>query len=444
MRYQYDRSARRHDSRRCAIEALESRQLLSTVPPQVVDIEVASTSWAPEFVDFVQDSNPASRGYSIPFGSAQLNSLTWTNIDQIILRFSEDVYIDAADLSLSGVNTTAYQFSDFHYDPIDHAAIWTLTAPLDKDRLHLDLDANGIDPVRDLDGNILDGEWVNKVSTISGNGTAGGDFQFTFHVQPTDVDNNGRITTNDYTLIYQLNGKTIADSQYKAARDIDGNGIINSLDWQEAIDRYLEQRPSGNPAGVGNDAPTTAGFDLVEITDTEMDVAISLVDQFDDAESGASGLTYMLLSYSNGSLFDSISINQTTQQLVVNAAANATGRSEVVVRATDSVGLTVDTVVTIDVNYENQPPEIWDLWITCVDYNTWVVTGRVVDPDDDVSDFIVYFSGVFTIRSAVDEEGYFLFAVYLDEGQAGVEEVVTVDPHGLYSEIYYRDVGDFT
>jgi hypothetical protein len=431
-------------SRRSSLELLDSRLMLSTVPPRIIDIEVASTSWSSEFVNFVQDSAEQSRGYSIPLQSAQMSSLTWSNIDQIILRFDEDVHVDIADLSLSGVNVVAYQFTDFHYDPIDHVAIWTLAAPLDKDRFQIDLDASGADAVRDLDGNVLDGEWVNKVSTVSGNGVAGGDFQFTFHVQPTDVDNNGRITTNDYAWILQLNGKCIGDSAYKAARDIDGNGTINSTDWQEAVDRYFEQRPIGNPAGFNNDAPTTAGFDLVEITDAAMDTVVSLTSHFGDAEAGGSGLTYSLLSYTNESIFDTVYIDQTTNSLIVNAADAASGRSMVIIRATDSSGLTVDAVITVDVNYENQAPEIHDLIIANGEFDTWVVYGRIVDPDDDASNFIVNFAGVFTIRSAVDEDGYFIFAVVLQPGQCGIEEVVTYDPHGLESDTYFREVGHMT
>lgn len=427
-------------SRRSRLEVLESRYLLSVVPPRVVDIEVASTAWTSAFVDFVQDSAPQSRGYSIPLQSAQLSSLTWSNIDQIILRFSEDVYVDSSDLSVSGINTIAYQFSDFQYDPIDHVAIWTLTAPIYKDRLQLDLDANGIDPVRDMSGNLLDGEWISKVSTISGNSVAGGDFQFVFNVLPTDVDNSGRILTADFTLIYQLIGKTIADVGYKAIRDIDGNGTINSLDWQEAMDRYLEQRPIGNPAGASNDAPTTEGLELVEMWDSAIDVAVSLAGHFGDQENGGSGLTYSILSNSDASLFDSVVLNQTTKQLVLNSADSVTGRATIVVRATDANGLTTDTTLTIDVNRENQPPEILDLSIGHVGFGTWVISGRVVDPDDDVADFIINFSGVFEIRSAVDQNGEFLFAVIVDPGLMGTEEIVTTDPHGLQSLIHYRQI----
>jgi hypothetical protein len=443
MRGLYPSSSSRGSSRRCFLEFLESRFLLTTGLPRVVDVEVASTAWTSEFLDYVNGSDNTSRGYSIPFGSTQLNSLTWSNIDQISIRFSEDVYIDVADLSLSGVNTIAYQFDDFHYDPIDHVATWSLATPLDNDRFQIDIDTNGADAVRDLEGNLLDGEWINKVSTISGNGTAGGDFHFTFHVLPTDIDNNGRITSTDYALIYQLNGKSLADSTYKAARDIDGNGVIDSHDWQEAIDRYFEQRPVGNPAGASNDAPTITDVELVAITDTEIDTAISLADYFGDLENGGSGLTYSLLSQTNEAVFDSLAIDQTTKQLVVNASDSASGRSTVVVRATDANGLIVDATITVDVNYQNQQPIIDELVISDGDYDTVVVFGRVID-DDNVSNFIVNFAGVFNIRAAVDEDGYFCFAVPLSPGQYGTEEVFTTDPHGLSSLTHYRDVGIIT
>jgi hypothetical protein len=237
-----------------------------------------------------------------------------------------------------------------------------------------------------------------------------------------------------------LNGKSISDVGYKVARDIDGNGVINDLDWQEAIDRYLDQRPAGNPAGAANDAPTTSGFDLVEISDTAIDVAISLSEGFGDIENGTTALSYSIISNSDGALFDSVSIDPVTKQLVVNAADSVTGRAAIVVRATDSGGLNTDAVITIDVNRVNLPPEIHDLSILEVDFGMWLVSGRITDADDDVSDFIVEFSGVFVMRSAVNEEGEFLFSVYLDASQTGTEAVVVSDSHGLYSSIHTRPI----
>jgi Dockerin type I domain len=431
-------------SRHSTIETLEPRFLMTTGLPTVVDIEVASTAWTAEFLDFVNGTDDKSIGYSIPLPSAQLNSLTWTNIDKIILRFSEDVYIDSADLSISGVNSVTYEFSDFHYDPIDHVATWTLETPLDQDRVQIDLDTDGANPVRDIDLNKLDGEWITGISLVSGNGTAGGDFQFVFNIQPTDVNNSGRISSTDFSMIYQVNGKTIGDVAYKALRDIDGDGAINANDWQEALNRYTEDLPAGNPIGLTNDAPTTTGFGLVRIDDAVQDVVLALAEHFNDLEGGANGLTYTVLSSTNDELFDYIAIDPLTKQLVVNAADGASGRSAVVIRATDASGLSVDALLTIDVNYQNQPPIIEGLQIVDGDYGTLIVYGWVIDADDDVSNFIVNFSGVFDIRSAVEEDGFFMFAVHVAPGEYGPEEIYTTDPHGLNSATLFRNVGILT
>jgi hypothetical protein len=422
-------------------EQLERRDMLSGSPPTVTKVEVASTSWTPAFVQYLQDSNLGTNGYSIPRGStAQSASLTWNNIDEILITFDKDVLVDIADLSLSGKNVSSYSFSDFHYDPLAHVAKWTLAAPLDRDRLRLDLDSNGADPVRDLEGNILDGEWTNNVSTVSGNGTAGGDFQFNFNVLPTDVNNSGNINNIDYTYIRQLDGKSTTTPGYIANRDINGDGIINSTDWMEALNRSTQTLPSGAPAGTNNDAPTTSGIPLVQINDTATDVTISLLSYFDDVESGSSGLTYSIVSNDNPSLFDTASISESTN-VVLNAADGASGRANIVVRATDAGGLSVDALVTVDVNYDNQPPHIWNFDCQNAGANTWILSGDITDPDDDVSDFIVQFYGVYEIRSAVDEYGHFEFAVILDEGQFGIEYAVTYDPHGQASNIAFHDMG---
>ena len=427
---------------RFGIECLERRDMLSGTPPTVVNVEIGSTSWSPVFVDYIQTAGLGTNGYSIPKGStAQSATLNWTDLDRIIIKFSEDVQVDSADLSLSGVNTTAYEFSNFRYDPQTHMATWTLSTPLDRDRLRLDLDADGLDPVHDLDGNILDGEWTNNISTASGNGIAGGDFEFNFNVLPTDVNNTGNITNYDYIYIRQRDGKATTDVGYLATYDIDGNGIINSLDWEEALDRAMQTLPSGSPAGSYNDSPTTGGFGLVPLSDAARDAAISLLAGFEDAEDGSSGLTYSIQSNSNASLFDIASIDPSTQQLVLSAASGGVGRATIMVRATDTGGLFVDTPVTVDVNRENQPPFISSFFVLNAGPRTWIVSGDVSDPDDDVSNFIVRFFGVFVTRSAVDEIGHFEFAIILEEDESGWEYAVTNDPHGLESNVTFSEVG---
>ena len=116
--------------RRCLrLETLETRAMLSH--PAVTAVNVAGTNWNPSFVSYLQSSGLGAGGYAIPVGSsAQLQTLPWTNINQIRITFSEDVVVHAEDLSVSGVNTTAYAFSGFAYDSTSHTATWTLAAPV--------------------------------------------------------------------------------------------------------------------------------------------------------------------------------------------------------------------------------------------------------------------------------------------------------------------------
>ncbi len=428
-----------------AVEALERRDML-TAGPRVVAVEVASTSWSPDFVTYLRGAADDRRGYLIPLGTAaQSNTLTWTNLNQIRIKFDADVVLNSADLSISGVNHVAYAFSAFRYDPLTHWATWTLATPLGSDRLQLDLDGNGARPVRDYGANDLDGEWTNNSSTVSVNGTAGGDFEFKFNVQPADVNNSTSVTLADYTAILAQVGKTTTTAGYNAKYDIDGNGIIDAVDALIAVDRVFETLPTGSPAGTNNDAPTTALFGNYQLNEESSNLALSLAEGFADAENGSSGLTYTILSIDRPELFaGSASINS-SNELVANAASvesGMSGRATIVVRATDAGGLFADTTVKVDVNYVNQPPVLLEFRSVLVGADTHIYMGRVADPDDNVSDLIVYVYGDFFETScAVDENGDFEFAVILDHDAMGYEFAFVCDIYGEWSEIHHDTVG---
>jgi hypothetical protein len=417
--------------------------MLSAGPPKVVNVEVASTDWSPAFISYLQSSGLGDNGYSIPVGSnAQSATLPWTNVNKIAITFNEDVHVDAADLSISGVNTVASGFADFRYDPQTYVATWTLNAALAKDRFRLDLDGNGVDPVVDLENVILDGEWTNNASTYaSGNGTAGGDFEFTFNVLPGDIDNTGIVTYYDYYYTNVLNGKSTTSPGYLAFRDIDGSGTINSADSQAVLNRVGHTLPSGTPVGTTNDAPTTSGFALLQIDNAALDYAISLFSAFGDAENGGSGLTYSIQSNSSPSLFDTAQINASTGELVLNAASGATGRARIVIRATDAGGLFTESTATIDVNRTNQAPVISNVWFSDVGGGTTIIQGTVTDPDDDVFYFTMYFWGVYFTRSGVSEDGHFEIALSVPEETWGTEYMITLDPHGAESNVVSGQIG---
>jgi len=427
--------------------------MLDASLPSVTKVEVASTEWTPEFVSFLNPSNSQSpvsvpylngptksHGYAIPLGSsAQSTTLTWNNIDQIIISFNTDVNVFKNQLSLTGVSVQQYSFQAFHYEPISHTATWTLTAPISNDRIRIDLDGNGMTPVMDLEWNTLDGEWTDNSSLVSGNGIPGGDFEFTFNVLPTDVNHSSSITSADYDQIYQLDGKTTLDQGYIAQRDINGDAVIDSDDWQEAIDRAFQTLPTGTPAGANNDAPNTGGLGILNISNDIFNYTTRLSRYFTDQENGGTGLTYSIVSIDNASLFDTVTITS-SKSLVVNAASNVSGRGSVTIRATDTTGLSVDETITIDVNRQNLAPQICDYVISYYENDIYIVSGRVVDGDDDVSNSLVSFWGVFSTRAAVDEQGNFLFAVYLPDDPWGLEYAVTADVHAASSIVDWAPI----
>ena len=108
-----------HRGRCFHFENLERRDLLSVTPPSVTDVTVSSTDWSSSFFDYLQANSLGSEGYSIPTGStAQSLPLPWNNVNQIKITFSEDVNVDAADFSLSGVNNVAFTVNSFFTTPL--------------------------------------------------------------------------------------------------------------------------------------------------------------------------------------------------------------------------------------------------------------------------------------------------------------------------------------
>ena len=68
-----------------------------TAGPRVVAVEVASTSWSPAFVQYLQNGNLDRKGYDIPLGSsAQTDALTWSNLNQIRIKFDTNVVLNSA------------------------------------------------------------------------------------------------------------------------------------------------------------------------------------------------------------------------------------------------------------------------------------------------------------------------------------------------------------
>lgn len=340
--------------------------------PNVVDLNVSSSEWSSGFVSYLENNNLGNDGYRIPAGSSdQMTTLPWLNIDQIRITFDEDVDVQAADLAVSGLNQTWYEIEGFAYDPATFTAVWTMKEPFGADKLLLDLDANGLDPVVDTDeANVLDGEWTNGASTYpSGNGVAGGDFEFRLNIVPGDADATTAVATTDTTMISALVGADTSSASYNPRCDLDGDGLIEQADADAAQSLIGTGLASGDPAGVTNDAPTTVGIANYSGSEDDANQTIDLFAAFGDVEDTDSQLTYQVVSNSNAALFASTTIDATAGTLTLDFAENAYGSATLVVRATDTGGLAVDTSFTVALAAVNDTPTTTGLSDVTVNIN---------------------------------------------------------------------------
>jgi hypothetical protein len=182
-------------------------------------------------------------------------TLPWGNINQIEVVFSKNVAVDPSDLLLSGVNTPAYNVSGgtFSYNSSTFTATWTLPQAIGPDKLLLQLNADGSDPIEDSTGSRLDGEWTNPTTTTdtgtsaypSGNGTAGGNFSFRFNVLPGDANQDGSANFSDLSRLLANYGKSTGESWGQG--DFTGDGAVNFSDLSELLADYGQRLPSGEP-----------------------------------------------------------------------------------------------------------------------------------------------------------------------------------------------------
>ncbi len=242
--------------------------------PHVAEVLVRGSGWSTAFLNHV---HTAGLGYSIPSGAAQLADLPWTNVDQIVVRFSEGVSVQQNDLVLHGVNTPTYATSGFSYNPTTFTATWTLGEALAADKLLIELAAAGADPIRNAAGVRLDGDWSDGTSAFpSGNGRSGGDFRFRLDVLPGNVDQLGDVNILDTVKTRNKQFTAIGDANYDARYDVNGSGGINIFDTILVRNQQFTSLPEGDPtpspplavtpAPIGvTDAPSSCHFKVHQI-----------------------------------------------------------------------------------------------------------------------------------------------------------------------------------
>jgi hypothetical protein len=188
----------------------------------------------------------AALGWELPDGSAQLadaSSISWNNVDVISIRFGQPIAQPAADalqlvLGTAEGNRTILPTAAPTLLAGGTVAQWTLPASLASGRYVISIAAAGITNAAGTA--TLDGEWTTSSSTFgagSGDGTAGGSFNFFFNALVGDVNGNGSMSPTDIATIRSsltspFNTPLAANnSNYRL--DLNGSNSLNSTDLSQ-------------------------------------------------------------------------------------------------------------------------------------------------------------------------------------------------------------------
>ena len=238
-------------------------RFMITAAPAVAEVRIAAAAWAPAFRDHLRHTGAGGDGFAVADGAAQTDPLPWIDLDQIAIRFTHDVQVEAGDLALHGARVSSYAFAPdgFTYDASTATATWALAAPMGTDALLLRL----ADTVHNAHGVALDGDWVDGGSAFpSGDGVSGGAFAFRFNVAPGDTNRDGVVSVLDIAAVRAAAGHTAGNAPYTALADLDGDAIVDGADARLLRERIGTSLPAGEPGTAVTVGATSLGAGLTD------------------------------------------------------------------------------------------------------------------------------------------------------------------------------------
>jgi hypothetical protein len=212
--------------------------------PQVIDMLVGGTGWHQDFVNHLEAQRFAGDGTAVQ------SALSYSGVDQIKVKFSEDVIVGSGDLVVRGADGTTYQMGGFTYEADKATAVWTLASPIQTDSVSIRL------------GSISD--WAGQALDGNGNGQPGGRFQASYTVVPGDVDRDGRVDLADLASAKAHAISSLGDANYVFSHDIDGNGRIDTEDFTAIMSNIGSTRP-GFVAPLLGDSNRDGRFDSSDL-----------------------------------------------------------------------------------------------------------------------------------------------------------------------------------
>lgn len=247
------------------------------VAPSVTGLWVDGSAWAPGFRQRLDQAGIGGTGGAGPGVRLDLaaasNTLPWSNIDTVRIRFDAPVVVDAMDLLVRGTTVRNYGIKSFAYDADTRTATWTLARALRNDRIQIDLNGNpygGVHlagtklPQHPGDPNpntstagLLDGEYAGTFPT--GNGVAGGSFRFSLLPLPGDVNRDGRVNALDLVTVRSRlgSGPNPTPGRYSVFCDVNGDGRVDARDLARVRASHLQSLPPAPAAATAWVSVTT-------------------------------------------------------------------------------------------------------------------------------------------------------------------------------------------
>lgn len=108
-----------------------------------------------------------------------------------------------------------------------------------------------------------------------------------------------------------------------------------------------------------NDAPTSKGLPIVTIQEDDPNSnVVSLLNGFTDVEDAPALFSYSIISNDHAEYFQSLSINSAKGELTYKLKADMFGTAKITIKMTDTGGLSVQDVLTINITGVNDPPYV--------------------------------------------------------------------------------------
>jgi hypothetical protein len=205
-------------------------------------VEIGEAPRVTNFVISGSESLHAPFSFASVDGSGeQLCTVPVGGADTISITFSEDVNVMATNLSIVSLRTAKTPtLVEFTYDIATMTATWRFEASTFGNQNGYGVGDHFVinlsDAVTDIEGDRLDGEWVNPASLSttasstfpSGDGEPGGNFVFAFTLLAGDANRDLLVNNADWTIIsanlYGPAGKIFTQG------DFSGDGFVTSTD----------------------------------------------------------------------------------------------------------------------------------------------------------------------------------------------------------------------